>query len=74
MMLVQGPGGTLVVKVLATEKPTAGAQVIVNGQTFVADATGEVRLTLPAGAVEVRRWRQALWLIASRNIDDRMAA
>jgi outer membrane receptor for ferrienterochelin and colicins len=53
MMLVQGPGGTLVVKVLTTERPAAGAQVIVNGQTFVADATGQVRLTLPAGTAEV---------------------
>ena len=53
MMLVQGPGGTLVVKVSAIEKPAVGAQVIVNGQTFVADATGQVRLTLPAGPVEV---------------------
>jgi iron complex outermembrane receptor protein len=53
MMLVQDPSGILVVKVLATEKPAAAAQVIVNGQTFVTDATGEVRLTLPAGTVEV---------------------
>jgi outer membrane receptor for ferrienterochelin and colicins len=53
LMLVQSPSGTLLVTVRSVEKPTSGAQVIVNGQTYATDAGGQVTLTQPAGMVEV---------------------
>ena len=53
MMFVQNQSGTLVVNVRAGDKPASSAQVIVDGQTYVTDAAGRLRLPGPAGTVEV---------------------
>ena len=51
--LVQASSGTLLVHVSVSGQALGGAQVIANGHAFTADAAGQVRLTLPAGPVDV---------------------
>lgn len=53
IVLAQASSGTLLVTVTGGGRARAGAQVIANGRTLTTDAAGQVRISLPEGAVTV---------------------
>jgi outer membrane receptor for ferrienterochelin and colicins len=55
LMLVslQVSPATLACKVTAGDAPVAGAEIVVNGQTYRTDPNGEIRISVAAGSVEL---------------------